>query len=131
MSGRHHTSGAIEYGAEVVVASQLRFAGGDAHPYWQLKHTLRGHGGVDSGTGSAEYSAHAVAGVVEHLTTFGRDGLTQDLVVSLERDPHRVGVGFPPPSRTLDIGEQKGEDAHGDPSPCRRLARARSIWSNA
>ena len=90
MAGRHHSRGAIEHRAEVVVSAQFGLAGGDAHPHRQLQRPLRGHRGIDGRTRRGEYRAHPVAGVVEHLAAVRRDGLAQYFVVGLQRHPHRV-----------------------------------------
>ncbi len=110
VAGRHHPRGAVEHRAEVVVAAQLGLAGGDAHPHRQFQRPLRGDGGVDGSTRRREHRAHPVAGVLEQPTVVRRNGFAQQLVVSRERGPHRVRVGFPPPGRPLDVGEQERDD---------------------
>jgi hypothetical protein len=49
--GGHHPRGAIEHHTEVVGPAQLGFAGCDAHPDGQLEFPLRGHGGINRGSG--------------------------------------------------------------------------------
>ena len=57
--------------------------------------------------GRLESRAHAVAGVLEQPASVRLDRVTQHFVVGGERSSHPVGVGLPPPRRTLDVGEQK------------------------
>jgi hypothetical protein len=97
VSGRHHSCGAVEHRAEVVVSPKLCLAGRDPHTHRQLKRSLRGYGGVDRRTGRSEHRAHPVAGVVEDVTVVTPDRFAQHLVVGLQRGPHRIGIGLPPP----------------------------------
>ena len=110
MAGGHHARGAIQDGAEVVLVAQLGLAGGDTHPNRQLQRPLRVHRGIDSGPRGREHRADAVTGVLEQPSVTAVDGFTQHLVVGRQCDTHRIRVGLPPPSRTLDIGEQEGDN---------------------
>lgn len=49
-------------------------------------------------------------GVFEQPTLVRLDGRVKDCIVGLERQPHRIRVGFPPPGRAFDIGEEKSDD---------------------
>jgi hypothetical protein len=131
MARGHHPRRAVEDGAEVVVAAQLRFAGRDPHAYGQFERSLCRDCSLNSRTGRGEYGAHPIAGVVEHLAVMGFDYVMQCVIVCLECGPHSVRIGLPPPGRAFDIREQERDNTHGDASECRSSARARSIWSNA
>ena len=127
----HHPRGAVENRAEVVPAAQFGFAGGDSHPHRQFECQLRCDRSIDSRTGRSKYGAHAVTCVVEHSSVVRVDGVTKNLIVSLQRDPHGGSICFPPTGRALDIGKEKCENAHGDLPTSSRSAWASSICSSA
>lgn len=47
MAGGHDAGRSVEHRAEVVVAAQLSFSGGDTHSDRQSQLPLRGHRGLD------------------------------------------------------------------------------------
>ncbi len=107
MSGVHHPRSAVECDAEVVPVPQFGLARRQAHPHREFQCTLRSHRGTDSRPRRGEGCAHTVAGVLEQPATVRLDRRAQHLIVGGQRRPHTVGVGLPPTSRPLDVGEQK------------------------
>ena len=55
----------FEYGAEVVIAAQLRLARRDSHPNGQFQRPLRSDRRIDRRPRRGEHSTHPVTGVLE------------------------------------------------------------------
>jgi hypothetical protein len=54
---------------------------------------------------------YTVAGVAEQETVVSLNRVAQHLVMHKQSRPHRFRIGFPPTSRSLDVGEQERHDA--------------------
>ena len=76
VTGRHHPCRTIERRTEIVAASQLCFAGRDAHPDRQLECPLRGYRRIDRSPRRRERGAHTVAGVLEQPAAVRLDRVT-------------------------------------------------------
>jgi hypothetical protein len=113
VSGIPDAGSAVQRRAEVVVAAQFRFTGGDAHAHRQYERALRVDRGVDRRPRRAERGAHAVAGVLEHPAAARLDGGAQHVVVRGQCHPHGVRLVLLPPRRSLDVGEQERDGASG------------------
>src|SRR5712692_202056 len=112
----------VERRTVIVAVALERLAGmhRDAHAYREIaRPRLGGEGALDVRRGRDR-----VAGAAEHRQgrvafAFGLDedtaGLADDVlddaVVALQREGHRFGVAFPEAGRTLDVGEEEGDDA--------------------
>ena len=108
---RHQSGRAVQHWAGIIAIVQLSLSGCDADAHRQFQRPLCGDRGVDGGARRGEYGAHPVAGVLEDVARVRLDRLAQHLVVRVQRHPHPLRVGFPTPSGTFDIGEQKRDDA--------------------
>ena len=74
----------------------------------------------------AERGAEGVADRLEHLPVVSRDRLAQGLVVTPQRDAHRLRPRLPAAHGAFDVGEQEGENAAADIFAARmRLGRHR------
>ena len=105
--GGHHPRRPVEHRTEVIPVPQFGLTGRQPHPHRQLQRPLCSDRGINRRPRRGERGAHPVAGVLEQKPAVRLDRPAQHLVVGGQRRPHRIGVGFPPTGRTLDIGEQK------------------------
>ena len=122
MTRGHHSRRTVEHRAEIVVVSQFGLAGRDAHPNRQFQLPLRGDRGLDRRHRRDERSGTPRRRCgLNRKPSFASIGVAQYFVVRSQCNPHRVGIGFPPTGRTLNIGEQKGHD------PRRRQMSSRRI----
>jgi hypothetical protein len=116
----HHPGGAVEHRSEIICVAKLGLPGRNAHAHRQLQSQLGVNSRVDCGPRRAERSDHAITGVTEQETVVRFDRGVKHSVVRGQGRPHRVRIGFPPTSRSLDVGEKERHDAR------RRVPRGHS-----
>ena len=119
----HQPRGSVHGRPVIVAVAQLGLPGEQAHadaqladltPLGSLELELRVERGVERVTGAREDRVHAVARRLHDIALMQRDGITQDRVVTRERVVHRVGMLFPEPRRTFEVGEEEGDGPGGE-----------------
>ena len=114
----------VDGGAEVVPAAllgdpdvdphadaQRREVGGERGPVFGGDGVLGVDGRAGGLHGRMERGAERVTDGLEHKAAVRRNAGAEQIVVALERLPHRAWEVFPAGGRALDVGEQKGDGA--------------------
>ena len=107
MAGVHDPRHEVQRRPVPVAVARLRLTRVQADPHRQADALLRFERRLHRIGGRVKDRAHAVAGVLEHLSAMRRDRRTQHLVVLGERRRHARAIDVPPLRGRLDVREQE------------------------
>jgi len=113
---RHDPSRRVHSRTEVIALAFVGFADVETHPDPKSdpgrpalgrERRLRGKCPADRVAGRVEPCSERISGRREHIPIERGDRRSEELVVTLKREAHLIGVLFPEACRPLDIGEQE------------------------
>ena len=120
MRNPHKAGGSVDLVAEVVVGSRHSVAGVHTHPHREWAEARPVVGGkallcLDSSLQGlpciAKGSEDTIAGLFHEPAIVPGDRRLEQLVVPSDRVLHGIGIGFPSPRASLDIGEEERQGA--------------------